>query len=514
MVTNKLDSLTCSKNQIIRALKSLPASVNLPTDERASELSEVRIAQEIAQDIANLNEYWKFIQEYSNKSVIALVGMVNAGKSALGNLLLRQSESGTFEEAPVRETAKASQAELDQQTFIIDLPGLGSVLSKEDDEIVKNMVRRANLLLVVIGINQPITQHLYDFLQSDEVLKTWEAQRIIIVLNKLDILDSFPEAHRTRQIDSFREFLVNGNSKMRFPGIGKLFDYDIPIISFSVMHARYGRDSHRENALRNSISIALTDSSSGCLLRARQELTGYCRKYITLVLGYIAMKKKAVELADSVESSSSQMIDDMRKIISKETDSLYHTIISIKNGCFDAMQTYQPDGWESLFKGSAFQSKKSNLSNCRDRYKSKICSAFDNFASNLRDALVVIVRGAFGSCTSVYLPDKDRVYESLKSLISTIWDVFDDVYFLDYSAESYRVTQKLDKTNLHYEAISAEVNAWTEKLIERVLEAAQEASRKGILAKAQKYISACSSLEQFFEIITETEIFHQLMSQL
>ncbi|HBE16083.1 MAG TPA: hypothetical protein DDW51_00340, partial [Cyanobacteria bacterium UBA11367] len=120
MVTNKLDSLTCSKNQIIRALKSLPASVNLPTDERASELSEVRIAQEIAQDIANLNEYWKFIQEYSNKSVIALVGMVNAGKSALGNLLLRQSESGTFEEAPVRETAKASQAELDQQTFIID----------------------------------------------------------------------------------------------------------------------------------------------------------------------------------------------------------------------------------------------------------------------------------------------------------------------------------------------------------------------------------------------------------
>ncbi|HBE16084.1 MAG TPA: hypothetical protein DDW51_00345, partial [Cyanobacteria bacterium UBA11367] len=365
-----------------------------------------------------------------------------------------------------------------------------------------------------IGINQPITQHLYDFLQSDEVLKTWEAQRIIIVLNKLDILDSFPEAHRTRQIDSFREFLVNGNSKMRFPGIGKLFDYDIPIISFSVMHARYGRDSHRENALRNSISIALTDSSSGCLLRARQELTGYCRKYITLVLGYIAMKKKAVELADSVESSSSQMIDDMRKIISKETDSLYHTIISIKNGCFDAMQTYQPDGWESLFKGSAFQSKKSNLSNCRDRYKSKICSAFDNFASNLRDALVVIVRGAFGSCTSVYLPDKDRVYESLKSLISTIWDVFDDVYFLDYSAESYRVTQKLDKTNLHYEAISAEVNAWTEKLIERVLEAAQEASRKGILAKAQKYISACSSLEQFFEIITETEIFHQLMSQL
>lgn len=514
MVTNQFHSLTRSKNQIIWALESLPASVKLPTDQRVSDISELRIAEEVRQDIVSLKEYWEFIEEYHDKSVIAMVGMVNAGKSAIGNLLLHQGESGIFEEAPVRETAKASEAQLDKETFIIDLPGLGSVLSEEDDIIVKNIVRRANLLLVVIGINQPIPQHLYDFLQSDEVLKTWDAQRIIIVLNKLDILDSFPEAHRKKQIESFREFLVIGNSKMGFPGIGKFFDYQIPILPFSVIHSRYGRETWREEALRNAIAKALTDSSSGCFLRARQQLIAYCQKYITLVGGYIALKNKAVELSDSLEASVSRMIEDIRKIISRETDKLYETIVSIKDACFDAMNGYQPDGWENLFKGPAFQSKRSGLGDCRDRYKTKMCSAFDSFATNLRDALVTIVQGSFGSCPSVYLPDKDKVHESLKSLISTIWDAFDDVYFLDYSSDSYRVTQKLEKVSSHYEIIAEGVSSWKDKLIDRVLEAAQQASRKGTLAKVEKYISACSLLEDFSEILTQTEVFQEMIAEL
>ncbi|MFB2917899.1 GTPase [Aerosakkonema funiforme] len=507
-----LDSLTHDKNQIIQALKSLPASVKLPTDERVSELSEIRIAEGVAQDIANLNEYWEFINSYHDMYFIAMIGMVNAGKSALGNHLLHQGESGIFEEAPVRETAKASQAQLEQKIFLIDLPGLGSVLSQEDDKIVKNIIRRANVLLVVIGVNQPITQHLYDFLKSEEVLKTWDAQRIIIILNKLDILDNFPEAHRKKQLDSFSEFLIKGNSKMGFPGIGKLFDYQIPIIPFSVVHTRNGKEQWREDALRNAISIALTDSANGCLLRAKQELVSYCRKYITLVVGYIAIKNKIVELANSLDSSFSRMIDDMKRIVSRETDSLYEIISNTRDGCFDAMKTYQPDSAESFWKGSNYESKKNGLRTCRDRYKSKMCIAFDNFATNIKDALVMVVQGTFGSCHPIYQPDKDKVYESLNSLVSNIWDVFDDVYFLDYSSDSYRVRQKLERQNSHLESIAAEVTAWKEKLIERVLEAAKKASQSGSLGRLEKYNSACSSLAQFIEIFTETEVFQQLVS--
>jgi GTP-binding protein EngB required for normal cell division len=507
-----LDSLTSEKNQIIRALKCLPESVTVPADERVSDLSEIYIAEEVARDIANLNEYWEFIENYQSLSVIAMVGMVNAGKSALGNHLLHQGESETFEEGPIRETAKASEAKLDEQTLLIDLPGLGSVLSEQDDQIVKNIVRRANLLLIVIGINQPITKHLYDFIQSEEVLKNWDAQRVIIVLNKVDTLDGLPESHKRKTIEKYQDFLVNGNSKMGFSGIGKLFDYEIPIVPFSVVSARNGRDIGKENALQNAVSTALTDSSNGCLLRAAQKLIDYTSKYFALVTAYIAIGKKVVELTNSIESSLENMIEDMQVVAQRERTSFFKTIASIKDACFDDMANYQPDFWEDFFKGEEYDSKKTKLNNCKNKYKSKVSKAFDNFAASLKDAWVTIVEGALGKCNSVYLPDKELVDESLKSLIYGIWDVYDDVYFFGYDSDSSRVRTKVKKIDYYLELIVQVIDAWTSQLGEAILEAARQAHQQVIQAKVGEYYSAYNSLEEFCETIAETEVFQQFVS--
>ncbi len=101
------------------------------------DLSEIDLAEEVARDIANLNEYWEFIENYQSLSVIAMVGMVNAGKSALGNYLLHQGESGTFEEGPIRETAKASEAKLDEQTLLIDLRDLDWFFQRKTTKLLK-----------------------------------------------------------------------------------------------------------------------------------------------------------------------------------------------------------------------------------------------------------------------------------------------------------------------------------------------------------------------------------------
>jgi predicted GTPase len=140
-------SLSDIKDSLIRALETLPEETILLADEAGSTFAKANLVENVQQDIERLESFWEFLHDYRNTKVIALVGMVNAGKSALGNHLLNLGESGVFQEASIRETSQAQEAKIDEETVIIDLPGLGSVLCEEDDTIVKGIIRRANLLL-------------------------------------------------------------------------------------------------------------------------------------------------------------------------------------------------------------------------------------------------------------------------------------------------------------------------------------------------------------------------------
>ena len=153
---DSLFSLAQTKTNLIKALNLIPSTTISLQNENQSSFEKVTLLPVVEQDIEQLNNFWEFFESYYHLKVIALVGMVNAGKSALGNYLLQRGESEVFQEAPVRETSDAKEAKLDENTVIFDLPGLGSVLSDEDDEVVKGILNRANLLLIVLDCNYPI----------------------------------------------------------------------------------------------------------------------------------------------------------------------------------------------------------------------------------------------------------------------------------------------------------------------------------------------------------------------
>lgn len=80
VANNQLDKLTAVKNKIIQSLESLPNKVTISLD---NQLVALNIESDVIQDIDNLKDYWSFVNDHGDKNIIALVGMVNAGKSAI-----------------------------------------------------------------------------------------------------------------------------------------------------------------------------------------------------------------------------------------------------------------------------------------------------------------------------------------------------------------------------------------------------------------------------------------------
>ncbi len=93
-----------------------------------------------------------------------MAGDVNAGKSSLGNLLLGKQSSEVFTEDVNRATSEAGIADFGHWV-LIDMPGIGSVLSANDDKIVIDYIHRADVLLIVQHIGSAMNNELYHFLQ-------------------------------------------------------------------------------------------------------------------------------------------------------------------------------------------------------------------------------------------------------------------------------------------------------------------------------------------------------------
>lgn len=507
------DQFISVKEQFTHALHTLPDFATIPVD---GKITRINLSEKRNKDIAALNNYWEFVVENSQNRVIGLVGMVDVGKSALGNFLLHGGESAFFKESPIRETSQASKANLDSQTIVVDLPGLGSVLKDDDDAVVKAFIRRANLLLVVISVDTSIPRHLYEFFQSD-LIKNHNAQRIIIVLNKVDIWDGIPESHRKEELAGYTEFLMKGDSRLGFSGIGELFDYDIPVIPFSVRHIRSGKGKTHEALLRNAIEEALAASSDGHVIRAFSELTAYIGGYEFLIRGFFEIEG----ILGKIKKDMEWIHEKINHAFQTEADRLLNLIHELDQACWNEMLYLpKPEGWEidegwigkaarELFGTQGLENKKDKLQNVRRQYESKIKGIFDNFASNLQQTINTILRGAFPDCQAITLPDVSEIHSALEGIIYVNWDMQDDMYFRNKYISKDTISKK---TQERFETVIEKVEPWWQKFgnniaerLEPVLEARCGEQIIESYCQLETFVKAMYEMGQLLETLSEEE---------
>jgi small GTP-binding protein len=144
--------------------------------------------------------------------LLVVAGEFNAGKSAFINALLGDKvleegvtptttrvhliqhgptvTSETLETALDRITAPV---ELLKDINIVDTPGTNAIL-REHEAITREFVPRSDMVLFVTSADRPFTESERGFLQS---IREW-GKKVVVVLNKIDILDSAEDVERIR----------------------------------------------------------------------------------------------------------------------------------------------------------------------------------------------------------------------------------------------------------------------------------------------------------------------------
>ncbi|MDJ1174735.1 GTPase [Roseofilum capinflatum] len=497
------------KDRFIEALKTLPKQTIVVSGESNSTFTEVNLSETVSQDVQQLQNLWEFLASYRNLKIIALVGMVNTGKSALGNHLLHCGESGVFEEACIRETSEAQEAKIDEETIIIDLPGLGAVLCEEDDEVVRGIIRRANLLLLVLDVNYPIPRHLYDFLKSDEVIKSGSLQRIIIVVNKIDFLHDLPEKVQKKEIQKYINFLTNGNPEMEFEGISKLFDYKIPIVPFSVKQARQNKNHDLDYNLKRVINLSLEASSNTAIYRAEYDLLQIAANYVLLLISYATIEEKKKDLDLRMTSSIKAVRSEINESLQREIKRFVQRIISIRESCYQEMSnSYTTTSAERFWRGDNFQWKKERIYKCRERYKEQMVSEFNQFSRNLRTNVSIIACSLF-SDVQISIPNSDSITSELKSSIYEIWDAFDDYWFLD--KDSYTFNRSLDQSTECLNKAVDYLSDWFSELDDRISETLRsQINNMNLFQEYSYYLSHMQLLESFCQKFVSIDYFRNV----
>ena len=129
-------------------------------------------------------ELRKILNNQKDESIVAVWGLMNAGKSYLLNMLTQHLENEYFKTNDFRETAEIKTAQFGNITYL-DTPGLDA--SNTDDLEALRGVARADVVLFVHQPQGELEKIEIDFLQQLKNSFGDHAEKnIILVISKVD----------------------------------------------------------------------------------------------------------------------------------------------------------------------------------------------------------------------------------------------------------------------------------------------------------------------------------------
>ena len=178
----------------------------------------------------------KSIDQLDEFFLLVIVGEFNAGKSAFINALLG---SRVVEEGVTPTTAQinilqhgerldrqvrephlhviTAPVDLLREIHIVDTPGTNAII-REHEKITADFVPRSDLVLFVTSADRPFTETERAFLEQ---VRAW-GKKIVIVINKVDILDSEREVATVRAFVADNARALLGFSPEVFPVSSRL----------------------------------------------------------------------------------------------------------------------------------------------------------------------------------------------------------------------------------------------------------------------------------------------------
>ncbi len=290
---NQLDGMLSQKINLLRnALIHSTSMIELELDFAEEDLEFVS-KEKVISEIKNIiDEIEKLLATYSFGRVVrdgvnvAIVGRPNVGKSSLLNYILKESRAIVSEIPGTTRDVIREEVSIDGILFkLFDTAGIRLAEDKIEEEGIKrsrDAVKNSDVVVLIDELVNGIPKELYN-----ELIELIDEDRIIIVLNKIDLINTKNDSLNGASIRSKERNYSATSDK------GALFETEMTEEAIKI--------SVKENIGIDKLLVALKEKSLGS--------NSYTEKtaVINNVRHFDSLSKAKIDLEEAINSLSSNL---------------------------------------------------------------------------------------------------------------------------------------------------------------------------------------------------------------